>query len=99
MGVRIQGGVLGATEQDVIRMTAKTSASLQGQATTVKGEVTMIVEGGTVKVDGRKVFVTSDKGVVEISAPEVRIKTPGGTVVLDASGVSVSGAVVKLNCR
>lgn len=99
MGVRIKGSLLTATEEDVIRMTAKTSATIQGQATTVKGDVTMVIEGGTVQVKGRKILITSEKGSVEISAPEVRIKTPGGTAVLDASGVSLSGTIVKLNCR
>lgn len=99
MSVKIKGGLLGDTELDVIRMTAKTAATFQGQAMTVKGDVTMVIEGGTVQVAGRKILITSDKGTVEISAPEVRIKTPGGTAVLDASGVSISGATVKLNCR
>ena len=98
MPVKVKGKLLGSAELDIIRLVAGTTASMKGKGTTITGEVTMVIEGGTVQMRGGRVFVTSEKGVVEIAAPEVKITTPGGTATLNAAGVSIKGAVVRLNC-
>lgn len=98
MPVKVKGKVLGSAELDIISFTAGPRATMKASATTITGTVTMVMEGARVEVNGTAVVVTGKGGGVEISAPEVRIKTPGGTVILNASGVAIDGAVVKLNC-
>jgi hypothetical protein len=99
MPVKVKGKTLGTVEQAVINIGASATATMKAKSTTVQGMVTMTVEGATVEVNGRTVKVSGTAGGwVEITAPEVRIRTAGGVAVLNAAGVQINGAVVKLNC-
>lgn len=93
MPVKVKGKTLGRVDLDVINLTAGPRATMKASATTITGSVTMRVEGANVVIAG-----DASGGSVEISAPEVRIKTPGGTVTVNAAGVSINGPLVKLNC-
>ncbi len=68
-----------------------------GSNLTNKGATVDVKGSGAVNVDGTPVKIISGGSTIEVSPAGIKMSSGSGSVVIDAAGVTITGAIVKIN--